>query len=126
MRSVTVTRPAPAGWPRELHLRTATSFAPATIATPTSPITAPATAPFTFRGPSWKADWIWNRFRNEDLRRRRATKEETEADPKNLTKESLSYPVWRCRVCGYLCARDNPPETCPICKAGKDRFERFM
>jgi ferredoxin-thioredoxin reductase catalytic chain len=35
------------------------------------------------------------------------------------------YPVWRCRVCGYLCARDGPPEVCPICKARKDRFERF-
>jgi ferredoxin-thioredoxin reductase catalytic subunit len=39
---------------------------------------------------------------------------------------SLPLPVWRCRVCGYLCARDKPPETCPICKAKKDRFERFM
>ena len=38
----------------------------------------------------------------------------------------LSKPVWRCRVCGYLCGRDEPPEVCPICKAGKDRFERFM
>ena len=36
-----------------------------------------------------------------------------------------SLPVWRCRVCGYLCARDEPPGTCPICKASKDRFERF-
>jgi len=38
---------------------------------------------------------------------------------------SLAHPVWRCRVCGYLCARDEPPGTCPICKASKDRFERF-
>ncbi|MBA7624575.1 hypothetical protein ES703_31984 [subsurface metagenome] len=37
-----------------------------------------------------------------------------------------SKPVWRCRVCGYLCARDEPPEVCPICKAKKDRFERFV
>ncbi|MCU0639385.1 MAG: ferredoxin:glutaredoxin reductase [Candidatus Krumholzibacteria bacterium] len=35
-------------------------------------------------------------------------------------------PVWRCKVCGYLCARENPPEVCPICKAGRERFERFM
>ncbi|MBD3367208.1 MAG: ferredoxin:glutaredoxin reductase [Candidatus Eisenbacteria bacterium] len=34
-------------------------------------------------------------------------------------------PVWRCRVCGYLCARDEAPEVCPICKAKKERFERF-
>lgn len=38
----------------------------------------------------------------------------------------LSVPVWRCTVCGYLCGRDEPPETCPICKAKKDRFERFI
>jgi ferredoxin-thioredoxin reductase catalytic subunit len=36
------------------------------------------------------------------------------------------YPIWRCKVCGYLCARDGPPEVCPICKARKDRFERFL
>ena len=39
---------------------------------------------------------------------------------------NLSKPVWRCKVCGYLCARDEPPEICPICKVKKDRFERFM
>lgn len=38
----------------------------------------------------------------------------------------LPYPVWRCRVCGYLCAREQPPEVCPVCKAKKDRFERFL
>jgi ferredoxin-thioredoxin reductase catalytic subunit len=38
----------------------------------------------------------------------------------------LSLPVWRCKVCGYLCARDGPPEVCPVCKAKRDRFERFL
>jgi ferredoxin-thioredoxin reductase catalytic chain len=38
---------------------------------------------------------------------------------------SPTFPVWRCRVCGYLCARDEPPLQCPICKVSKDRFERF-
>ena len=38
----------------------------------------------------------------------------------------LTYPLWRCRVCGYLCARGQPPEVCPICRAKKDRFERFL
>ncbi|MGB2583247.1 MAG: ferredoxin-thioredoxin reductase catalytic domain-containing protein [Dehalococcoidia bacterium] len=41
-------------------------------------------------------------------------------------QSSLPLPVWRCRVCGYLCARDEPPETCPVCKAKKDRFEKFI
>ena len=35
-------------------------------------------------------------------------------------------PVWRCKVCGYLCARNQPPDICPICKVKKDRFERFV
>jgi ferredoxin-thioredoxin reductase catalytic chain len=39
---------------------------------------------------------------------------------------SLPLPVWRCKVCGYLCAREQPPGICPICKVTKDRFERFI
>ncbi|MGA2913733.1 MAG: ferredoxin-thioredoxin reductase catalytic domain-containing protein [Methanoregula sp.] len=39
---------------------------------------------------------------------------------------SLPLPVWRCTVCGYLCAREQPPEICPVCKAKKERFERFI
>jgi ferredoxin-thioredoxin reductase catalytic chain len=39
---------------------------------------------------------------------------------------TLPFPVWRCNVCGYLCARNNPPEVCPICKAKKDRFAPFF
>lgn len=40
--------------------------------------------------------------------------------------KGLRFPVWRCTVCGYLCAREEPPLVCPICKAKKDRFERFI
>lgn len=47
--------------------------------------------------------------------------ETTEARPARAT----TYPVWRCKVCGYLCARDKPPGVCPICKAGRERFEPF-
>jgi ferredoxin-thioredoxin reductase catalytic chain len=43
-----------------------------------------------------------------------------------LESTQLSQPVWRCRVCGYLCARGQPPEVCPVCKAKGERFERFM
>ena len=38
----------------------------------------------------------------------------------------LKYPVWRCKVCGYICARDEPPGACPVCKAEKERFELFI
>jgi len=43
-----------------------------------------------------------------------------------LVGSSLPFPVWRCKLCGYLCAREQPPGICPICKATKDRFERFI
>ncbi len=33
--------------------------------------------------------------------------------------------VYRCQVCGYLCARDEPPDLCPICRAKAERFEKF-
>ena len=44
----------------------------------------------------------------------------------HAVRAQLPLPIWRCRVCGYLCAREQPPETCPICKAKRDRFERFL
>lgn len=51
---------------------------------------------------------------------------EPQATPVRSTSSSSSAPdVWRCRVCGYLCARERPPERCPICGAGGDRFEPF-
>lgn len=61
---------------------------------------------------------------------RRLLKEERkkmeEEKKKEITISNLPLPVWRCKVCGYLCARENPPEICPVCKAKKERFERFM
>jgi ferredoxin-thioredoxin reductase catalytic chain len=47
-------------------------------------------------------------------------------EQRSIELPSLSLPVWRCRVCGYLCAREAPPGVCPICKVKKDRFERFL
>jgi ferredoxin-thioredoxin reductase catalytic chain len=46
----------------------------------------------------------------------------------NLTRGvgALPLPVYRCKVCGYLCAMEHPPERCPICKVTADRFERFI
>jgi ferredoxin-thioredoxin reductase catalytic chain len=49
----------------------------------------------------------------------------------NIKEQSLpdkteqTPPVWRCTVCGYLCARELPPPICPICKAKAERFETF-
>jgi len=50
---------------------------------------------------------------------------EDEPPTKGLSIPAQAMPVWRCRVCGYLCARERPPAVCPICKAKQDRFERF-
>ncbi len=58
----------------------------------------------------------------EEERKSAKSREEQQPD----VSSELAYPVWRCKVCGYLCGRDEPPEACPICKARKDRFERFM
>jgi ferredoxin-thioredoxin reductase catalytic subunit len=38
---------------------------------------------------------------------------------------AAGIPVWRCTVCGYLCARPQPPMRCPVCHVDRDRFERF-
>ncbi|MBN2535705.1 MAG: hypothetical protein JXB88_22695 [Spirochaetales bacterium] len=61
---------------------------------------------------------------------RRPTEEERKVKKDRVkdqtTLTTLTYPVWRCRVCGYLCARNEPPGTCPVCKAKKERFERFI
>ncbi len=30
---------------------------------------------------------------------------------------------WRCTVCGYIHEGEEPPDTCPVCGASKDKFE---
>ena len=59
---------------------------------------------------------------------RRPTPEEREQSKGTLSGAlaSLQLPVWRCSVCGYLCAREEPPEVCPICKVEKERFRKFI
>jgi ferredoxin-thioredoxin reductase catalytic subunit/rubredoxin len=67
-----------------------------------------------------KLQYVPERRPSEEARK--TSREETRAS----TLSDFPYPVWRCRVCGYLCARENPPEICPVCKAQKDRFEKFI
>jgi ferredoxin-thioredoxin reductase catalytic subunit len=69
-------------------------------------------------------DVIQGKKKISSIPERRPTKEERKK--MNEEKSNLKMPVWRCKVCGYLCARGEPPEVCPICKAKKERFERFM
>lgn len=42
-----------------------------------------------------------------------------------IENKTKKLTIWRCTVCGYLCARDMPPPICPICKAKSERFEKF-
>ncbi len=63
----------------------------------------------------------------QSIPERRPSEEERNKQSKaGATPSNLSQPVWRCKVCGYLCARPEAPDQCPICKVPKDRFERFM
>jgi len=48
-----------------------------------------------------------------------------QAKQRRTDPEAAGIHAWRCRVCGYLCAREKPPDECPVCHARKDRFERF-
>jgi ferredoxin-thioredoxin reductase catalytic subunit len=41
------------------------------------------------------------------------------------TSPRSRVPVWRCVICGYLCGREKPPATCPICHAPREKFEPF-
>lgn len=62
----------------------------------------------------------------EPIPERRGAESDTGTRGHGDAGKDLPYPVWRCPVCGYLCAREHPPEKCPICKADKDRFQRFL
>jgi ferredoxin-thioredoxin reductase catalytic subunit/rubredoxin len=57
---------------------------------------------------------------------RREPKNASGDQPGAFAQKPLAYPVYRCSVCGYLCANTNPPRVCPVCKAGAERFERFI
>ena len=73
-----------------------------------------------------KAEPVPERRLPPDKRGTAAPPPNEEQDTAAPAAATLPYPVWRCKVCGYLCAREQPPLSCPVCKVGKDRFERFM
>jgi ferredoxin-thioredoxin reductase catalytic subunit len=74
-------------------------------------------------------DWIDGKMPQKSIpeRRKRDVHEQTISDQHiGMDIKGLTFPIWRCKVCGYLSAREHPPEVCPICKAKKDRFEIFI
>jgi len=64
--------------------------------------------------------------RNSQVKKIVVEPSKTPKKQQNINTKKLPYPLWRCKVCGYLCARETPPETCPICKAKKEKFEHFL
>lgn len=77
-------------------------------------------------------DWITGKIPHKSIPERRPAEfvlfgyTEPQLSPRGLITSQLPLPVWRCKVCGYLCARPEPPGKCPVCKATKERFERFI
>lgn len=74
-------------------------------------------------------EWIEGKIPQRSIPERRQKEDYEQTIPEapvSAGVKGLKFPVWRCRVCGYLCAREGPPERCPICKATNDRFELFI
>lgn len=40
-------------------------------------------------------------------------------------KEESKGPKWRCTVCGHIHEGEEPPEKCPVCGQGKEKFEKI-
>jgi ferredoxin-thioredoxin reductase catalytic subunit len=41
---------------------------------------------------------------------------------KSAVKTEIKKKLWYCKQCGYVCYREDPPYTCPVCKAKKELF----
>jgi len=142
-RHATDIAPAPAVWHQGYESGMSTSSVRVTTETPISTNTVPATAHCMSRprsdadldeyGACYCALYVSPEISRGEktvtsIPERRPVGGPT-ADAKEMEQvpvAELAFPVWRCKVCGYLCARPQPPLVCPVCKAGKERFERFM
>ena len=51
-----------------------------------------------------------------------AGKEEKPATAAKEEASEIKPKLWYCKQCGYVVFRDEPPYTCPICKAKKEMF----
>lgn len=61
--------------------------------------------------------------RGTQLKKEERKESATESIPSGI---KVNINIWRCPVCGYLCAKDHPPPKCPICGVSRDRFELFI
>ncbi len=62
----------------------------------------------------------------KEKRGRGELEEKTTEVEKTEKVEKEEVKVWRCTVCGYLAARENPPPVCPICKAKAEKFKEVQ
>jgi ferredoxin-thioredoxin reductase catalytic chain len=74
-------------------------------------------------------DWISGRIPHEQVPERRSQEYAIKGYPSIKEQKDAGggemIEVYRCQVCGYLCAREEAPDMCPICRAKKERFEKF-
>lgn len=63
-------------------------------------------------------------FKSIPERRKKEKFKEQDKLEESMEKQN-KLPIWRCKVCGYLCAREDAPDICPICGVDHDRFEKF-
>jgi ferredoxin-thioredoxin reductase catalytic subunit/rubredoxin len=74
-------------------------------------------------------DWISGKKKHDPIPERRPQAYFDKGYPAMMEQKGAGgkemADVYRCTVCGYLCARDEPPDLCPICRAKKERFEKF-
>jgi ferredoxin-thioredoxin reductase catalytic subunit len=61
----------------------------------------------------------------EAKKNKKENNKETIPNKEGVSTLHFEFPVWRCKVCGYLCSRPKPPEKCPICKVDSERFEEI-
>ncbi|MDD5457628.1 MAG: ferredoxin-thioredoxin reductase catalytic domain-containing protein [Candidatus Margulisbacteria bacterium] len=68
---------------------------------------------------------VKNKLPVKSIPERRPAPEQRKNQNENAKTAQFAYPIWRCQVCGYLCAREKAPDLCPICKVSSERFELF-
>lgn len=51
--------------------------------------------------------------------------EEKPAATKETKPSAQKKKLWYCKQCGYIVFREEPPYTCPICKAKKEMFSEI-
>lgn len=54
-----------------------------------------------------------------------AGQKQIEPIPERRVQMADENKVWRCDVCGYICARPHAPNVCPICGVTHDRFKEY-